>query len=970
MSTAIIPFVWKYDCIEAPVIDVDWSNIFNGGEIVIPYNIRVQNGVLYDWEAVDVPSFGTLQKTGTGWYYTPNPNVVALNPHPISISIPISIPKDITNPFDNRDIQSRGTIPTIVPTTTTAPTIKILDTINYSLLYYGVKAITPPMPIKLIIPTPLPPTAITARSSIASGYVGQSYVINWKTIMAPAGSVIQIYTTAHPLGSIVPLDINNQYDGVLSTTSNPIILTPLSIFPCYVTLIDVKGKVLALAPIYITILATPPLTLTTSTDTIYPGDTYDVLWTTSTPPIGGYVLMDNITTQRLTTDSDTHTIPSNTNPGSFITYTAHLYTADGILLVSKSITIKVSVWPVITLSATPTLIFPGNDITFKWDTINPPISGYVNIMGTNTNQPYSGSSVVRTKLSDKAGTIYSFTVYLYGNVPNRRIATASISVVIVKQPILTATSNLTIYPGESYVVSWITTDSIDGMYTNISGGDPLSSNQPTTLYELLPTDNKVYMPSLPIHIGTIYTHIIKLYDSTGAFVTDDCVSITVIERPIVTIIAPDVVYHGYQFVVYWLTTNLAHGLTVNLYANNCVPIGTQAYFPTTTIVPTTTSAPGITASTSHFYYSTNTIGLPTEGQLHVDPKQTDTIGLQYGFFIDVVDVSGHIVATASKIVTLVATPSITLKSTASNYTYVYNTVYPGDSYTISWSTANTAPDMSVLISGVSDPQPLSGSLTFPTNPTDVAGTTYPIDATVVGFLHYPSVTSTPTPTIPAATITITSDKLSVYSGQSYNIGWAATPVIPNSYVQLICPPIDPSGIPNIITHQLPTDNKTYTPVNSDPIGFEYTYIAELYDPNGVYLAQKKVNVMLVLPPTTTPVPTTTVVPTTTPVPTTTTPPIARFVVSSDKLTINPGETFHISWTVDPTTPSTDYVILYTITSGNNPIQVISSNLPATGVFAINSISSDPIGTTYMVIAYLYDQNNNTINSMNITITVS
>ncbi len=97
MSATIQPFVWRHFCVENPTITAN-INISRGGYINIDRTTRIQGanpvnqfelllrgtqgGFLCKHITMTTPSQGTLQYTGTGWFYKPNPTAHIIVPLP------------------------------------------------------------------------------------------------------------------------------------------------------------------------------------------------------------------------------------------------------------------------------------------------------------------------------------------------------------------------------------------------------------------------------------------------------------------------------------------------------------------------------------------------------------------------------------------------------------------------------------------------------------------------------------------------------------------------------------------------------------------------------------------------------------------------------------------------------------------------------------------------------------------------
>ena len=934
MSAAIIPFVWEYKCSEPLDFTITLDPTI-GGPIVIPRNVRIQNGMVLDHTAVTSPQYGTLEYTATGWYYTPSKEILDAFKYEI---------KEITpREFDIQPVMQAY----VVDSNDTEQYSRDVpnppyDSFSFSLDYWG-KSTAVTKTVVIISSKKLPPPTIAATVKPTSCYPGQQYTISWTTTMSPYGAIVQVDNTgSYAVGTAAVLTIPD--DAVTGVT-----------IAKQVTLVNSAGVVVATSVVNIAIIEKPSISISSDESILYAGDSYNINWSSVNAPVDGYVIINKDPNHQPLIGTQSYTIPNSDTPGTAYVYTAYLYSADNTLIATKSTTVIVKATPTIALTSDSNVVYPGDSYNINWTSINAPVDGYVLVDADNAHKQTNGTLPKSAPANAAVGSTIQHVAKLYKS-NGKLIATSSVDVLIAKRPtIKLSASSVVIYPGDSYTIDWISTDSpVDG-YATVTG---LNANQ-------LPTGNTVFTTEPTIVPGSTITVIGRLYNSKGMLVATDSINVTISTKPIITIFAtPDFAYPGDTNVVNWSVANppaggyilinddTTHKLTVdNMSVNipNDAAIGTVLTYtanlydasgklitskstsitvfkkPTIELSTDVSSVyPGesyvvnwtsIDAPVGAYVKITNVSeNKPITGSNTYTTNVTDAAGTIFTIFGRLYNSSGRELAVGLINVTVLKQPTINVTAPA--------IIYPGDQYNVNWTSTDAPIDGYTTINIDTTQMPTSGSKAYTSNSNDAPG--LQVVYTVKLYKANGTLLATGSTTVTVATrpgITITANPNAIYPGDSSAVNWTVSNPPANGYIL----------INDNVNHRPFISGDTYIAPNDAVAGSIVTYTATLYDATDNIVTSNSAPITIVKKPT---------------------------IALTAPATIYPGDSYTVNWTSSDA-PVGAYV----------KITGTTTNKPISGSNVYTSKTTDAVGTVVNITGKIYNSAGRELASSTVSVTI-
>ena len=395
--------------------------------------------------------------------------------------------------------------------------------------------------------------------------------------------------------------------------------------------------------------------------TVHPGDdivlkiTNSRLYNTTTYGILTTVDNDTYIVSSTTTSTKVHSINSKgLSPFEFITdptgcthsdvtsdnnKISILFQSGDIISIPSSydglnVTEYVPPIPTISVSTNISLVYPGDSYTVTWISTSVTSDFYVTINSDTTQKAASGSETISTNPSAAVGSIITTTVNLYDST-GKLWATETTPIRIIVRPVISITIAPTIvYAGDGYSVSW--------SVSNYPLNSYLLINDDTTHRNISGTDN--YTVPVDATVGTVIPFLATLYNASGSVVATKSSSISVSKTPTITVTAPAYdVYPGDSYPISWTNTDAPVGsyVVINSESTQRAASGSQTY--------------------------ASSVG--------------DAVGTVVTYAASLYKATGALIATNTTSVTLIIKPTMTVTAPSK--------IYPGDQYTISWTTTDS-----------------------------------------------------------------------------------------------------------------------------------------------------------------------------------------------------------------------------------------------------------------------------------------
>ena len=317
------------------------------------------------------------------------------------------------------------------------------------------------------------PTGATISATPSPVSAGNDLTISWTKTSQHLTDWVGLFPVGYPDGSYIAW----RYTNGAASSSVPLTV-PLSAAPgsYNVRLFHMSGNVSIATSAPITVNAPAAPTISATPTPINPGDALTVTWSTSVPTAGDWIglFKENFPdgsyiawryTTGATSGSVPLTVPASAAAG---TYNVRLFLNSGNTSVATSAAITVNALASgAALSATPSPIAAGNDLTVNWTNITSPTGGdWIGLFRADypdssyiawryTTGTANGSVTLTVPLSAGAGT---YNVRLFLNSSNTAIAASPW--ITVTAAAATASVNASPSPinaGSDLTVTWNTT---------------------------------------------------------------------------------------------------------------------------------------------------------------------------------------------------------------------------------------------------------------------------------------------------------------------------------------------------------------------------------------------------------------------------------------------------------------------------------------------------------------------------------